>query len=90
MAGRVFTFGKYKGERVDIVIEKDPDYVIWADRNIDFFSISGEEFVRLSGALYERAQRSGPQPAPDDEQLPDFGCATIEDLEAYDKSFDEL
>lgn len=90
MAGRVFTFGKYKGERVDIVIEKDPDYVIWADRNIDFFSISGEEFVRLSGALYERAQRSARQPDPEDEQLPDFGCATIEDLEAYDRSFDEL
>lgn len=100
---RVFTFGKYKDEPVATVIERDPDYVLWAARNIDFFELTGEEFMRLSGAIYERNHRQQPEPEKAGEwspkfdleeyfePLPDYGePVDPEDLEAYDRSFDEL
>lgn len=102
MADRVFTFGKYKGERVLDVIQRDPEYVVWAVRNTGFFQLEGEEFLRLNGALYERQHRQAAQPEePGDwslkvdmqeyfEPVPDYGDVTPEELEAYDRSFDQI
>ena len=102
MADRVFTFGKYKGERVLDVIQRDPEYVVWAVRNTGFFQLEGEEFLRLSGALYERQHRQAAQPEEPGEwcskfdlkeyyePVPDYGNVTPEELEAYDRSFDQI
>ena len=82
MDRRTFTFGKYKGEAVVSVIEKDPDYVLWAVRNIDFFDLQGEEYLRLSGAFYEKRQRM-------EKEIPvDTNAPTLEEMEEYDRLFD--
>lgn len=38
-----FTFGKYKGEKIDIIIEVNPKYVLWAERNVSYFSLTPEQ-----------------------------------------------
>ena len=38
-----FTFGKYKGEKIDIIIEVNPKYVLWAERNVSYFSLTKEQ-----------------------------------------------
>jgi hypothetical protein len=43
-----FTFGKYKGETVDSVIEYQPSYVMWALQNVPFFTLSDSQNKKLS------------------------------------------
>lgn len=38
-----FTFGMYKGEEVDIIIQVNPKYVLWAERNVSYFSLTPEQ-----------------------------------------------
>ena len=38
-----FTFGKYKGEEIDIIILVNPKYVLWAERNVSYFSLTPEQ-----------------------------------------------
>lgn len=38
-----FTFGKYKGEEIDMIIEVNPKYVLWAERNVSYFSLTPEQ-----------------------------------------------
>ena len=38
-----FTFGKYKGEKIDIIIKVNPKYVLWAERNVSYFSLTKEQ-----------------------------------------------
>lgn len=38
----VLAFGKYKGSTVATVAEQDPKYLIWAEKNIEWFSIDPE------------------------------------------------
>lgn len=38
-----FTFGKYKGEKIDEIIEVNPKYVLWAERNVSYFSLTPEQ-----------------------------------------------
>lgn len=93
MEARTFTFGKYKGEAVVDVIYRDPEYVRWAAANIDFFELTGEEFMRLSEAFYNKRQQApqeGPSPAPEYPEATNTDPVTLEDFEAYDRSFDEL
>ena len=40
-------FGKYKGEYVQDVIEKDPDYLLWCLDNIDWFKLTKETEAQL-------------------------------------------
>lgn len=35
-----FTFGKYKNEPIGKIIYKDPQYILWANRKVNFISIS--------------------------------------------------
>jgi len=51
---KALTFGKYKGKTVEEVITLDPDYLLWARKNIEWFEIELEVFNdawELSGAL---------------------------------------
>ncbi len=34
-----FTFGRYKGMRVQDVLEEDPDYILWVGKSIDYFPL---------------------------------------------------
>lgn len=36
------TFGKYKGKKIEDVIEEDPKYLLWAHENIEWFQLSDE------------------------------------------------
>ena len=41
------TFGKYKGQSVDEVIDNDPDYLAWAVEEIDWFKLDEEADKKL-------------------------------------------
>lgn len=36
----VLTFGRYKGLPISIVLEENPEYLLWAENNIAFFMLS--------------------------------------------------
>lgn len=38
----VFTFGKYKGRTAYSVIRENPQYLFWAEDNIDWFELSDD------------------------------------------------
>ena len=40
---RKFTFGKYKGQTVKSIMEKDPYYVLWVYENVPSFPIFEDE-----------------------------------------------
>ena len=40
-------FGKYKGDTVDSVAEKDPKYLIWAHEEIEWFKLPKEMYEAL-------------------------------------------
>lgn len=37
------TFGKYKGQEVETIMEKDPSYLLWANDNVSYFSLTDEQ-----------------------------------------------
>lgn len=39
----VLTFGKYKGNKVEVIMETDPNYLLWANENVSFFSLTNEQ-----------------------------------------------
>jgi hypothetical protein len=38
----ILTFGKYKGESIDELMEVNPQYLYWLHNNSDFFELSSE------------------------------------------------
>lgn len=42
----VFDFGKYKGCRLDRVIEANPSYVVWAHWNVKWFKLTNDQLHR--------------------------------------------
>jgi hypothetical protein len=38
----VLTFGKYKGESLDDILETNPQYLVWLHLNSEFFELSSE------------------------------------------------
>jgi hypothetical protein len=36
------TFGKYKGESIEELMEVNPQYLVWLHHNSDFFELSSE------------------------------------------------
>ena len=38
----IFKWGKYKGRAISDVLEIDPQYIIWAHANVDWFNPSNE------------------------------------------------
>ncbi len=51
-----FTFGKYKGYKVDTIIEINPKYALWADQNVSFFSLT-EEQRNMANSLVRKSFR---------------------------------
>lgn len=60
-----FTFGKYKGYSVDEVISSNPKYVLWARKNVSYFSLTNEQ----ESALLSMLER----------MIPDWPCSTMDD-----------
>lgn len=49
-----FKFGKYKGYPVHFVIDVDKDYIDWAMRSVDGFSLSDDEWLHYNGKEWKR------------------------------------
>lgn len=49
-----FTFGKYKGESVDMIISINPSYVKWAKDNVKGFLLSDDQSNQLRLVLSRR------------------------------------
>ena len=43
--GPVVHFGKYKGRAVSWVADNDPDYIVWACKNVDHFLCPKEIYL---------------------------------------------
>ncbi len=41
----VFTFGKFKGDELQDVIESDPEYISWVMENVPDFTLSNEAYA---------------------------------------------
>lgn len=48
--GRAITFGKYRGKSVPDIIQKDPQYLLWADDNVPSFSLTESERQQCEAA----------------------------------------
>lgn len=46
--GHEYTFGKYRGEQVGVVINTDPEYVAWCLREIEGFGLDPEALDYLA------------------------------------------
>ena len=48
----VLSFGQYKGDTVEVVMQHDARYLLWANDNVDFFNIDDvlllDELERLA------------------------------------------
>lgn len=51
-----FTFGKYRGKAVEAVVAEDPQYVLWAARNVSHFNPSAEH-LRMATVNSEENDR---------------------------------
>lgn len=49
-----FTFGRYKGKNIDTIIQVNPKYVLWAERNVSYFSLTPEQHKDCIKALRPR------------------------------------
>lgn len=38
-----FTFGMYKWKDIDTIIKVNPKYVLWAEQNVPYFSLTQEQ-----------------------------------------------
>lgn len=48
----IFTFGKYKYQKVDDMIDSNPNYVDWARKNVPYFKLTPQELQKLMSKLY--------------------------------------
>ena len=46
-----FAFGKYIGVRLGVILDNDPDYVVWVVNNVRTILLSNEAMVRLKENL---------------------------------------
>lgn len=38
-----FTFGMYKGKSIDAIISINPKYVLWAEKNVSYFTLTPDQ-----------------------------------------------
>lgn len=57
------TFGKYKGQNIDDVIQHNPLYIIWCLDNVLGFELSEIQHEKLTGRLLSK-NKPAPLPAP--------------------------
>lgn len=49
----MLTFGKYKGQRVSDILERDPDYIAWCTENISWFRFRPQKMMTKEGILIQ-------------------------------------
>ena len=47
----IFTFGKYKYQKVDDKIDSNPEYVYWSRKHVPYFKLTSDEERRLNAIL---------------------------------------
>lgn len=51
MNTNIISFGMYRGRTVSEIIQKDPQYINWATKNVKKFKLSKEEKNQLAKIL---------------------------------------
>lgn len=48
------TFGKYKGYTIEYVLYENPEYLVWASENVEFFKLEPKVLARAKESSIER------------------------------------
>lgn len=51
------TFGKYRGYRIEDVLEVDPSYLVWAVNNVHWFRLKPNVYELAIDGLYKERTR---------------------------------
>ncbi len=81
----IFTFGKYEGETLAEVFEKDPKYIKYCEENIDDFYISPEVLKELRASSRDNKLLTANLDEMSDEELRDF-MNEMNDIDEFDES----
>ena len=81
--GNRLTFGKYKGQLVEDVIQKDPEYFVWAHNNIEWFELEEEAMEDVLLVTTGKTMRKSP---PLLTPIKKEGAPSKEDTPVFDKS----
>ncbi len=81
----IFTFGKYEGQTLAEVFEKDPKYINYCQENIDDFYISPDVLKELRSSSRDNKLLSANLDEMTDEELRDF-MNEMNDIDEFDES----
>jgi len=81
----IFTFGKYEGETLAEVFEKDPKYIKYCEENIDDFYISPDVLKELRSSSRDNKLLTANLDEMTDEELRDF-MNDMNDIDEFDES----
>ena len=81
----IFTFGKYEGETLAEVFEKDPKYIKYCQENIDEFYISPEVLKELRSTSRDNKLLTANLDEMSDEELAEF-MHDMNDIDEFDES----
>gem|GEM_PF-547732 len=81
----IFTFGKYEGETLAEVFEKDPKYIKYCEENIDDFYIAPDVLKELRASSRDNKLLTANLDEMSDEELRDF-MNQMNDIDEFDES----
>ena len=81
----IFTFGKYEGETLAEVFEKDPKYIKYCQENIDDFYIAPDVLKELRSSSRDNKLLTANLDEMSDEELRDF-MNQMNDIDEFDES----
>ena len=81
----IFTFGKYEGETLAEVFEKDPKYIKYCEENIDDFYISPEVLKELRSTSRDNRLLTANLGEMSDDELAEF-MSDMNDIDEFDES----
>ena len=81
----IFTFGKYEGETLAEVFEKDPKYIKYCEEHIDDFYIAPDVLKELRASSRDNKLLTANLDEMTDEELRDF-MNEMNDIDEFDES----
>lgn len=81
----IFTFGKYEGETLAEVFEKDPKYIKQCEENMDDFYISPDVLKELRASSRDNKLLTANLDEMSDEELVEF-MNNMNDIDEFDES----
>lgn len=81
----IFTFGKYEGQTLAEVFEKDPKYIKYCEDNIDDFYIALDVMKELRSTSRDNRLLTANLDEMSDEELRDF-MNEMNDIDEFDES----